>query len=125
MKFTVSRAKLLPRLQEVLGVVPTRTTLPILSNLILETAERKNKRAATDLDIAIITYTQANVSKKGSLSVPAKMVADLVREAPEGDITFSATDNRLEIKLPSGVYKIGGTPAEGEPQLPAVTLRRQ
>jgi DNA polymerase-3 subunit beta len=125
MKFIASRAKLLPRLQEVLGVVPTRTTLPILSNLILETGEGKIKIAATDLDIAIITYTQANVSKKGSLSVPAKMVTDLVREAPEGDITFTATDNRLEIKLGSGQYKIGGIAAEEYPKLPDVNLNRQ
>jgi len=125
MKFTASRAKLLPKLQEALGVIPTRSTLPILSNLLLETGEGKVKIAATDLDVAIITYSPASISKKGSLSVPAKMVADLVREAPEGDITFSATDNRLEIKLPSGVYKIGGTPAEEYPKLPDVNLNRQ
>lgn len=125
MKFTASRAKLLPRLQEALGVIPTRSTLPILSNLLLETGEGKVKIASTDLDVAITTYSPANISKKGSLSVPAKMVADLVREAPEGDITFAATDNRLEIKLPSGVYKIGGTPAEEYPKLPDVNLNRQ
>jgi len=125
MKFTASKEKLLPKLQEALGVIPTRTTLPILSNLLLETADGKIKIGATDLDVAIISYAPATVSKKGGLSVPAKMITDLVREAPEGDITFSASDNRLEIKLSTGVYKIGGTPAEEYPKLPEANLNRQ
>jgi DNA polymerase-3 subunit beta len=125
MKFQATRASLLPKLSEALGVIPTRSTLPILSNFLLEATDGKIKISATDLDLAVVTHAPANVTKKGSLSVQAKMLVDLIRESPEGEIGFSATESRLEVRLPSGVYKMSGTPAADYPKLPELNLNRQ
>jgi len=133
MKFVAQRSKILESLLNILNVLPTRSTLPILSNILLETTEGKEtkgsgsqlKIAATDLDMSMMSYLPVAVSKKGSITIPGKTFVDIIREAPEGEIAFTATDNRLEIKLENGSYKIGGIPAAEFPKLPEVNTARQ
>lgn len=125
MKFTLVKSRLTGYLQSVLSVVPAKSTLPILSNILIEGLEKKIKISATDLDVAITATFDATVDKKGSVVVPGKMLFDIVKELPETEVTIEGTTNRIEIKVPNGNYKLGGMSPDDFPELPAVNLKKQ
>ncbi len=125
MKFSIPKSRLTQYLQAVLTVVPAKSTLPILSNILMEALESKLKLSATDLDVTITATFDAEVSRKGSGVVPGRMLFDIIKELPETDIAFEGTTNRIEIKVPNGNYKIGGVSPEEFPELPTVNLKKQ
>jgi DNA polymerase-3 subunit beta len=120
MKFTVSRDELADKLQTVLSVVSTRTTLPILGNILLKGEGEQLQIAATDLDLSVTCSLSAKVSKGGVTTVPGRTFADMVRELPEEDVVVSVSNNRMEIKTSRGSYKVSGMPAEEFPKLPSI-----
>ncbi|MCP4631361.1 MAG: DNA polymerase III subunit beta [candidate division Zixibacteria bacterium] len=125
MKFTISQDRLHTIVQKVLNIVPARSTLPVLSNVLVEVTESKLSMKATDLDISITSECQADVSKGGQITIPGRMFAELVRELPAGDITVSSADNRIEVKSEKGVYKLSGISAEEFPKLPDIDLAKE
>ncbi len=125
MKFSLPKSRLSHYLQTVLTVIPAKSTLPILSNILLECMEKTIKISATDLDITITVTFAADISKKGSAVIPARMLFDIVKELPETDISFEGSANRVELKVPNGSYKIGGVAAEEFPELPVVNAKKQ
>ena len=125
MKFSLPKSRLTHYLQSVLSVVPAKSTLPILSNILLECLEKKLKISATDLDVTISVTLDAEVVRKGSAVIPGRMLFDIVKELPETEITFEGTTNRVELKVPNGSYKIGTVPAEEFPELPTINLKKQ
>lgn len=125
MKFSLSKSKLSNCLQMVLQVVPTKSTLPILSNILIEALEKKLKISATDLDISITASIECDVAKKGSLAIPARILFDIIKELPESEVTFESTNSRLEIKIPNGAYKISSVSPEDFPKLPAVNTKKE
>ncbi|MFQ6019088.1 MAG: DNA polymerase III subunit beta, partial [Kiloniellaceae bacterium] len=84
MKLTIERAALLRSLAHVQSVVERRTTIPILSNVLLESEEGWLRLTATDMDIAIIDRAEAEVGQAGAVTVPAHTLYDIVRKLPEG-----------------------------------------
>jgi len=125
MKFTLSKSKLFSAVQDVLNVVPTRTTLPVLSNMLLEVTDSKLKLAATDLDISMITTIPISASKKGSITIPARTFAEILRELPESEIEIDVTENRMELKVERGTYRLSGIPSDEFPKLPTANLAKQ
>ncbi|MFH1686251.1 MAG: DNA polymerase III subunit beta [bacterium] len=125
MKFTLPKSRLTQYLQHVMQVVPTKSTLPILTNVLIEALENKIKISATDLDVSITTTLDSQVIKKGSASIPARILFDIIKEVPEADISFEATGSRLEIKIPNGTYKIATVSADDFPKLPAVNTKKE
>ncbi len=120
MKFTISKDKLNSLVQKVLNIVPVRSTLPVLSNILLEADKDKVKMRATDLDVAITSELGADVKNKGTLTVPGRMFADLIRELPEGDVVITGVDKRIEVKSERGLYKIAGINADEFPRFPKI-----
>lgn len=125
MKFTIPKRKIFSVVQDVLNAVPTRTTLPVLSNMLLEVTDSKLKLAATDLDISMITTIPISTTKKGSITIPARTFAEILRELPESEIEINVTENRMELKVERGIYKISGIPSDEFPKLPSVSLAKQ
>ncbi|MDH4223328.1 MAG: DNA polymerase III subunit beta [candidate division Zixibacteria bacterium] len=125
MKFTILKSNLLTALQNIISVVPSRTTLPVLSHLLLEVEDSKIKLAATDLDISITITLPANTSKKGAITLPAKTFTEIVRESPETQIEVNSLENRVEIKINTGNYKLPVLPVEEFPKLPTVNLTKE
>jgi len=120
MKFSVPKGELLESVQDLLSVVPTRTTLPILSNILLETDSNKLKIAATDLDVSMVTTLPVRVVERGAITVPAKTFVEIIRESPETEMEVSSTDTRVEIKIDKGIYKLSGLPKDEFPKIPEV-----
>lgn len=125
MKFSISKSKIFSVVQDVLNVVPTRTTLPVLSNILLEVTDSKLTLAATDLDISMIATIPISTTKKGSITIPARTFAEILRELPESEIEINVTENRMELKVERGSYRISGIPSDEFPKLPAVNLAKQ
>ena len=73
MKFTVPKSRLFNYLQSILKVVPTKSTLPILTNILIEALDNKIKLSATDLDISITGTVESQVVKKGAAAIPARV----------------------------------------------------
>lgn len=125
MKFSLPKSRLTNYLQHILQVVPTKSTLPILTNILIEALENKLKISATDLDVSITASIECKVSRKGSASLPAKILFDIIKEVPESEIVFETTGSRMEIKIPNGTYKIATVAADDFPKLPAVNTKKE
>jgi DNA polymerase-3 subunit beta len=125
MKFSVPKSRLSGYLQYILQVVPSKSTLPILTNVLIEALEGKVKLSATDLDISISTSVDCIVTKKGSISMPARILFEIIKELPESEVVFETSGSRVEIKIPNGLYRIGTVAAEDFPKLPAVNTKKE
>ena len=127
MKFTLPKSRLGIYLQSILQVVPTKSTLPILTNILIEALEGKLKISATDLDISITASMECNVTKKGSVALPARILFDIVKELPESDINVEATSSRIELKVRGGrgSYKIAYVSPDDFPKLPAINTKKE
>ncbi len=120
MKFTAAKLELSDRLQTVLSVISSKTTLPILANLMIDAEGDTIKLSATDLDISIATTLSGNIAKSGKTTVPARTFSEIIRELPGDDVTCTEQNNRMEIKAGSGVYKISGMAPDEFPKLPEI-----
>ncbi len=118
MKFSLPRNKFLTVLTNVAAAVPNRTTLPVLGNFLISAADGKVKVSATDLDIAVTSVVPANVTKPGAVTVPARLLDNLVRELPETNIEILSNENRVEVKADKGSYRLGGMSADEFPRIP-------
>ena len=84
MKLTIERGDLLDALSHVQNIVERRTTIPILSNVLLEATKGELKLTATDLDIEAVDSANAKVSKTGAVTAPAGTLFDVIRKLPSG-----------------------------------------
>jgi len=122
MKMRVRKEDILKTLQQAQSAINPRAGLPILSNLLIEAESGNVKLTGTDLDIGIISNSQADIEVKGAITVPAKKFADIIRELPDETLSMSVKKNNVVI-IESGntVFKIMGLPKEEYPKLPEFT----
>lgn len=120
MKFSVSKERLLQGLQTVQNVVSTRTTLPILSNVLLRADEAGVHLTTTDLDVGVRSRIEATVERPGATTLPARRFFSIVRELPANDIHMEVdSKSTASIKSGQSFFKILGLPEEEFPPLPA------
>ena len=122
MELTFEKDDLLYSLQVLQGVASGRTTLPILSNVLIQAADGKIECIATDLEVGIKIKVEGVIQEDGGITVSAKKLSDIVKELPENKTIHLVTtaNDRVEITCGDGVYKIIGLPDEEFPQLPSV-----
>ena len=120
MKFTVSRSSLLNELNLVQGVIEKKSTIPILSNILLEAAEGRLEITATDLDVTIRCGCSVSLDAEGTTTISARRLFDIVRLLPDGaDIVFSLLENDwIELRCGNSHYKIVALPKENFPSIP-------
>jgi DNA polymerase-3 subunit beta len=119
MEFTVSRSELVKELNLSQGVVEKKTTIPILSNVLIEAEGSRIVLTATDLELGIQCSCPARVKKAGAGTIPARRLLDYVRLLPDGDVQVKIQDNHWA-SLVSGRSKtrIAGMSRESFPELP-------
>ncbi len=120
MKFSIAQTEFFDALQVVQSAVPNRTTLPVLSNILLEAKDDRIELRATDLDLAISTIAKASVKDAGTLTVPAKKLFELVRKLPKEELKVESKDLTLNVGSKSGRYKFLCIRPEEFPALPKV-----
>src|SRR6202048_1520425 len=118
MKFSISKDKLLEGLSTVQNVVSTRTTLPILSNVLLQASDAEIRLTTTDLDVGVRGSVEAQVERTGATTLPARRLFAIVRKLPASEIYFDIdTKNLASIRSGSSYFKILGLPEEEFPPL--------
>ena len=119
MNLTISKDQIISGLQAVQNVVSSRTTLPILSNVLLRAEGDRLEFTATDLDVTVSSSVEAKVNKPGATTVPVKKLFGIVRELPSGDIEIEVDDkNVCSVRAGASFYKIHGLAADEFPPLP-------
>jgi DNA polymerase-3 subunit beta len=119
MNLTISKEQLINGLQAVQNVVSTRTTLPILSNVLLRAEGDRLEFTATDLDVTITSAVEAKVKKGGASTVPVKKLFGIVRELASADIDLQVDEkNVCSIQSGASFYKINGLSADEFPPPP-------
>lgn len=120
MNLTIAKEQLISGLQSVQNIVSTRTTLPILSNVLLRAEGDRLQFTATDLDVTITCTVEAAVQKPGATTVPVKKLFGIARELGSPEIEMEVDDkNVCSLRAGSSFYKIRGLAAEEFPPLPA------
>jgi DNA polymerase-3 subunit beta len=121
MKFAISRNDFYKSLQKVINVIPAKTTVDIAYNVLVIAEDDYLKITATDLEITQIAWTKCSVQEEGAITVPGKLLFEIIREMPEIDFEFSS-DLNLKITINSGVaeYKLSGQSKNEFPSVPVV-----
>ena len=91
MQFSIQREALLKPLQQVVGVVERRQTLPVLANLLVKVSDGRLSLTGTDLEVEMMASAQAEKLVEGEITIPARKLFDIVRALPDGA--------RIELKL--------------------------
>lgn len=119
MKFNISRENLLKSLQTVQNIINTKSTLPILSNILIETYNNKIRMYATDLDIGISCELPVDIVEKGSITVPAKRFNDIIKELSDDSIEIQTKKNhQIDIEGLQCRFKLKGLPKDEFPSFP-------
>jgi DNA polymerase III subunit beta len=120
MQIVCSKAELVKGIQIVQSAVSTKSTLPVLSNILLETKNNQLKLASTDLEVGVRCVIKAEVVQEGALTVPAKTFSDFVRTLQENqEIKIKTEDTtRMEIRCGKTRCVLLGLPKEDFPVLP-------
>ena len=125
MNFSIAKEKFSHLLYLTHSIVERRNTMPILANVKLTAENGKLSIAATDLEVSLLGEAEANVKTPGSTTVDAKVLYDIVREAPADTISLAlGKGQRLEIQSGQSKFKINGTSADEFPSLSGTTITK-
>lgn len=121
MELTISKKSFLRGLARTHGVADRKSSMPILSNILLSTeSTNKLRLAATDLYLGVTATAAAEVTGGGSVAVAARTLFDIVKNLPEGDVKWSVGPNHAaEIRCGKVKYRIPGMPGDDFPPLPS------
>lgn len=121
MEFSVEKTALLRELNLTQGVVEKKTTIPILSNLLLDVGDSSLRISATDLELGIYCGCAAKIKKEGSGTVPAKRLLEIVRSLPDAEIKFKLLENHwVQVTCEQSAFKLVGMAKDNYPTLPAL-----
>ncbi len=118
----VDHKTLLLGLNTVSSALPPKTSLPSLSNILLETEGEKLKLAATDLDTTVVTWIPATISTQGAVALPGKKLLEIVRELNGSDVSISTSGSRTSISSEKSSFTLPGSSRDSYPSLPSPGL---
>ncbi len=109
MKFKINKDHFLNGLQQVLNIVGTKSTMPILNNVLIEGDKDTIRLTTTNLDIGVTCRVKADISEAGGITLPVKKLHDIVRELPSIEIELEVfSNNQVKIASGSSLYRIMG-----------------
>src|SRR6266478_337727 len=113
MKIKMNKEEIQAAIAAVSNIVSPKATLPILSNMLIETKDSILKLNTTDLDIGISCELPVHVYEQGAITIPAKRFSDIVRELPSADVMIMARkNNQVDIEGLNCRFKLNGLPKE-------------
>ncbi len=121
MKFICSQKHLAASIHIVQKAVSTKTTLPILKGILIETCGQKLKLVGTDLEVGIENYIEANILSEGSIVISSRLLGDIIRKLPDADVEVDVDEsNNMTIKCANSEFTLVGQPSVEFPELPAI-----
>jgi DNA polymerase-3 subunit beta len=120
MEFSIKQSVLKEELGYIQGVVERKSTIPVLSNILIESlGEGSIRIVGTDLDVTIRCDAEANIIKAGAMCVQARKLFDIVRTLSDGEIHFKKEDNEwVEMKAGRAKFRLAGVSREQYPEIP-------
>jgi DNA polymerase-3 subunit beta len=119
MKLKVEKNILISGIQTVQNVIITKSSLPILANILIETQQESLRLTATDLDIGITCLIPVNIQEPGAVTIPAKRFSDIIKELPGNIVGINTKkNNQVNIETDLCQFKIMGLAREEFPRLP-------
>ena len=125
MKFSINRTELDNALSIVLKGVSTRSTLPVLSGILIEAAGDKIILQATDLELSIQYSVAALVEEEGRTVVPGKLFSEIVKNLPDAAVHVEATDEQAFVTCDTSSFSIRALNAEDFPGFPRVDVHQK
>lgn len=120
MEFKINKDHFSNGLQQVLNVVGTRSAMPILGNVLIEAGADHISLTTTNLDIGIRCRITAEVSNEGSITLPVRKLATIVKELPQQEVFFElASNNQAKITSGGSIFKVMGIGTDEFPPLPS------
>lgn len=118
MELTFEKDNLLKAVQVLQGVAGSRNTLPILSNILINAQGEQIEMSATDLEVGIRIKVNGTIVEPGSITIPARKIAEIIRELPPSAVKIVTTANdRVEIECERGVYTMIGLASDDFPPM--------
>lgn len=121
MQFSAQRRDILSALQTVIGVVERRQTMPILSNVLIQSSNNQLVITATDLELELVTQCPAVISEPGEIAVPARKLLDICRGLPDdAEIECRQDENQIRIQSSRSRFTLSSLSAQDWPHLDEV-----
>jgi DNA polymerase-3 subunit beta len=120
MKLNVTQENLAKAVGTVGRIVSSRSSLPVLSNILISTDTNRLRLAATNLEIGITYWIGCKVEQEGSVTAPARLLGEFVQNLPPGNLEIAANETNLTITTPHYNSQINGISAEEFPVIPEV-----
>lgn len=120
MKLAVTQENLAKALAIVGRVAQSKTSLPVLNNILLRAEHNQLLLAATNLEIAITEYIGAKIHTEGAITIPARLLGEYVANLPKGTITLELDKHKLHITTDNYRSTVNGMPADEFPELPKI-----
>jgi DNA polymerase-3 subunit beta len=117
-KVAIDQKVLTKKIQGISSVVPTKTSLPILSMFLMEAKKGKVYLTANDLDVSLTTTIDCEVTEEGQVAVPGKKFFEIVRSLPEDTVKIDTSGEKITIKCRKSRFKMTGKGADEFPKLP-------
>jgi DNA polymerase-3 subunit beta len=126
MQLRVARAELLNELGPMQGVVERKTTIPVLSHILLTAREQRLQIAATDLDVSLTSWCAADVEEEGGIAVQARKFLEIIRSLPDAEVQLLQEDPKiLSIRAGHSRFKLHGLAPEDFPTLPEASSKER
>jgi DNA polymerase III subunit beta len=124
MNFTITRKNLHRGLAAVSASIPTKTTLPVLSNILFAADEDGVWMSGTDLDVAVRIKVPADVETPGTLTAPGKKLQEIARELPDEPVQVTMKGDQIELRCGRSHFKLNGLPSDEFPSLPVIDFEQ-
>ena len=125
MEIRLTRGEFLTELIPMQGIVERKTTIPVLSHILLTARKDRLHLAATDLDVSLTSWCQAEIKEEGAIAVQAKKFLEIIRAVTGEEVLLVQEEPRvLSIRAGRSRFKVHGLAAEDFPSLPAVDEER-
>ena len=123
MQFSIQREALLKPLQQVVGVVERRQTLPVLANVLVKVAAARLAVSATDLEVEMVASVDVEKSEEGEITIPARKLFDIVRALPDGaHIEVKLKGDRVGLQAGRSRFTLTTLPASEFPTIDGIEL---
>ncbi len=121
MKFTCNTKQLSDACSNVMRAVSTKVTIPTIEGILIECGSDTLSLTGYDFEFGINTTLEANVVEPGAIVINAKVISDIIRKLPEGNVTFDISGTSVSIISGAAQYSIMGIDADDYPELPSVS----
>ena len=120
MKFRVNRKEIFQAIQNIIGVVPVKTTIPILSNILFDLQGNDLTLTGTDLEVSISTKIQVQGETDGAVAIPAKILFEIIRELPDIPMELESSEEfKIVLNTEKGFYRLSG---ESKDEFPKISI---